>query len=105
MTKSSTNADVQRIHKRLHKHVDKLFTFLTRADVPSDNTACERDIRSVAAARSDDGVKRNVWGATAFARAQSILRTCQKHGRNFLKYGLEVVRHDYAGLESPLPLT
>ena len=104
-TKPSVNADVQRIHKRLHKHVDELFTFLTHPAVPPDNTACERDIRSVAAARSDGGVNRTDWGATAFAHAKSILRTCQKQGRNFLDYGLQVVRNFYAGLAPPLPTT
>lgn len=104
LNKSSTNTDVRRIHKRLHRHVDELFTFLSHADVPPDNTACERDIRSVAAARSDGGVNRTDWGATAFANAKSILRTCQKQGRNFLEYGLQVVRAIYADIEPPLPL-
>ena len=105
VNKTSTNADVQRIHKRLHRYVDELFTFLLRADVPPDNTAAERDIRSVAAARSDGGVNRTDWGAEAFARAKSVIRTCQKQGRNFLEYGLEVVRAVYTGLAPPLPLT
>jgi hypothetical protein len=103
--KSSTNADVQRIYKRLHTYVDELFTFLEQPDVPPDNTPAERDIRSVAAARSDGGVNRTDWGADAFARAKTVIRTCQKQGRNFLEYGLQVVRAVYAGLAPPLPLT
>ncbi len=104
VNKTSTNADVQRIHKRLRKYVDELFTFLEEPHVPADNTANERDIRSVAAARSDGGVNRREWGGKAFANAKSIIRTCQKQGRNFLQYGLEVVRAVYAGLTPPLPL-
>ena len=104
VNKTSTNADVCRIHKRLHKYVDELFTFLEETDVPPDNTADERDIRSVAAARSDGGVSRSRWGATAYANAKSVLRTCQKQGRNFLQYGLEVVRAVYAGQAAPIPL-
>ena len=104
-TAPSTNAHVTRIQKRLHKYVDELFTFLEMPHVPPDNTPAERDIRSVAAARADGGVNRTDWGATAFAHAKSIIRTCQKQGRNFLQYGLEVVRAVSAGQVQPLPLT
>lgn len=103
-TKPSRNADVQRIHKRLHKYVDELFTFLEQPEVPPDNTANERDIRSVAAARSDGGVNRSAGGAKAYANIKSILRTCQKQGRNFLNYGLEVVRAVGADRPAPLPI-
>jgi hypothetical protein len=104
VNKATTSADVQRIHKRLHKYVDELFTFLELPDVPPDNTADERDIRSVAAARSDGGVNRSAWGAKAFAHAKSVLRTCQKQGRNFLDYGLDVVRAVNTGQPPPLPI-
>ncbi len=103
-TRPSTNAHVTRIQKRLHKYVDELFTFLELPQVPPDNTPAERDIRSVAAARSDGGVNRTDWGAKAFAHAKSVIRTCQKQGRNFLQYGLEVVRAASAGQAPPLPL-
>jgi transposase len=103
-TAPSTNAHVRRIQKRLHKFVDELFTFLTLPHVPPDNTPAGRDIRSVAAARADGGVNRTDWGAKAFAHAKSVIRTCQKQGRNFLQYGLEVVRAASAGQSRPLPL-
>jgi hypothetical protein len=90
--------------KRLHKYVGELFTFLEVPHVPPDNTPAERDIRSVAAARADGGVNRTDWGAKAFARAKSVIRTCQKQGRNFLQYGLEVVRAAAARQSPPLPL-
>lgn len=103
-TAPSTNAHVRRIQKRLHKYVDELFTFLILPHVPPDNTPAERDIRSVAAARADGGVNRTDWGAKAFAHAKSVIRTCQKQGRNFLQYGLEVVRAASTGQSRPLPL-
>lgn len=103
-TAPSTNAHVKRIQKRLHKYVDELFTFLELPHVPPDNTPAERDIRSVAAARSDGGVNRTDWGAKAFAHAKSVIRTCQKQGRNFLQYGLEVVRAAATRQTPPLPL-
>lgn len=103
-TAPSTNAHVLRIQKRLHKYMDELFTFLVLPHVPPDNTPAERDIRSVAATRADGGVNRSDWGATAFAHAKSVIRTCQKQGRNFLQYGLQVVRAVSARQAPPLPL-
>lgn len=103
-TAPSRNTDVRRIQKRLHRYVDELFVFLERADVPPDNNAAERDIRSVAAARSDGGVNRTAWGARAFAHAKTVVRTCQKQGLRFLDYGLSLVRALRAGLPAPLPL-
>ena len=103
-TAPSANAHVRRIHKRLQKYVDELFTFLEVSHVPPDHTPAERDIRSVAAARADGGVNRTDWGAKAFAHAKSVIRTCQKQGRNFLQYGLEVVRAVATRQPPPLPL-
>ena len=100
----STNAHVKRMQKRLEKYADEMFTFLELPHVPPDNTPAERDIRSVAAARADGGVNRTAWGAQAFAHAKSVIRTCQKQGRNFLQYGLQVVRAASAGQSPPLPL-
>jgi hypothetical protein len=100
----STNAHVKRIQKRLEKYADEMFTFLEMPHVPPDNTPAERDLRSVAAARADGGVNRTAWGAEAFAHAKSVIRTCQKQGRNFLQYGLELVRAASAGQSPPLPL-
>jgi hypothetical protein len=103
-TAPSTNEHVKRIQKRLDKYSDEMFTFLEMPHVPPDNTPVERDIRSVAAARADGGVNRTAWGAQAFAHAKSVIRTCQKQGRNFLQYGLQVVRAASAGQSPPLPL-
>jgi transposase len=104
LEKNPTNAECVRIWQRLYKHCDELFTFLDHADVPSDNSACERDIRSVAAARADGGVNRTVWGATAFANIKSVVRTCQKQRRTFVDYGLSLVRATLAHRPLPLPL-
>lgn len=103
-TAKSANRDITRILKRLNKYVDELFTFLETPGVPSDNTPCERDIRSVAAARADGGVNRTDWGARAFANAKSIIRTCQKQGRQFLDYGLHLIRANASLQPTPLPL-
>jgi hypothetical protein len=97
-------ADCRRINNRLVRHRFELLTFLEVSEVPSDNNPAERDIRSVAAARSDGGVSRSEWGANAFATLKSVIRTCRKNGLNFLDYGLAVLRARAAGHPPPLPL-
>jgi hypothetical protein len=104
LDKHPRQADCLRIWRRLFKYCGELFTFLDHPEVPSDNSGCERDIRSVAAARADGGVNRTAWGATAFANIKSVIRTCQKQHRGFLEYGLSLLRATLTGQSSPLPL-
>ena len=100
----STNRDCVRIWKRLFKHCDELFTFLDDPRVPADNNGCERDIRSLAAARNDGGVHRAEWSAAAFARMKSVIVTSLKNGWRFIHYGLDAVRAKLKGDPLPLPL-
>lgn len=89
---------------RLFKHCDELFAFLNDPRVPADNNGCERDIRSLAAARNDGGTHRADWSAAAFARIKSVIVTSLKNSLRFLHYGLEVVRAQLQGQHLPLPL-
>jgi hypothetical protein len=100
----SNHAECLRIWKRLFKHCDELFTFLYDPRVPADNNGCERDIRSLAAARNDGGVHRAEWSAAAFARIKSVIVTSLKNGVRFINYGLDVVRAKLKGNPLPLPL-
>lgn len=97
------NADCVRIWNRLFRHCDELFTFLDDPRVPPDNNGCERDIRSLVAARNDGGVHRAQWSATAFACFKSVIATCSKNGKRFIHYGLDVVRAVQRGQPPPLP--
>lgn len=101
----SQNRECVRIWKRLFNHCDELFTFLHDPRVPADNNGCERDIRSLAAARNDGGVHRAEWSAAAFARIKSVIVTSLKNGVRFINYGLEVVRAQLQGDPVPLPIT
>lgn len=96
-------ADCRRINRRLVRHRFELFRFLETPGVPADNNTGERDIRSVAAARADGGVNRTSIGARAYANLKSVIRTCQKHGRNFLEYGLSLARRTHGPQPLPLP--
>ena len=99
------DTDCNRINRRLVRHRFELFTFLTEADVPPDNNPGERDIRSLAAARSDGGVHRAPWSARAFATIKSVVATCRKNGLRFIDYGLSVLRAAMRDCELPSPLT
>lgn len=98
------NLQCRRIWKRLFKHCDELFTFLDNRHVPPDNNGTERDIRSLAAMRSDGGTHRADWSAKAFARIKSVIVTGMKNRLRFIQYGIEVVRAKLAGNPLPLPL-
>jgi transposase len=100
----SKNPDCLRIWKRLFNHCDELFVFLDNPQVPADNNGCERDIRSLAAARSDGGTHRAEWSATAFARIKSVIVTSLKNGFRFIHYGLDVVQATLRTQPLPLPL-
>lgn len=102
--RQSGDPDCQRIYERLRRHRDELLVFLDEPQVPPDNNRSERDIRSVAAARSECGVNRSRWGANAFAVAKSIVRTSQKSGVNFFRYALGAVAEIQAGQPAPLPV-
>src|SRR5579883_1079084 len=104
MNFGSQNADCCRIWKRLCKHCEELFVFLDDPRVPADNNGCERDIRSLAAARSDGGVHRAEWSAAAFARIKSVIVTSLKNGLRFIHYGLDAVRAKLKGEPMPLPV-
>jgi len=98
------NADCERITNRMLKHHAELFTFLDDAQVPPDNNLGERDIRSIVAARADGGVNRSSWGAQAFARIKSVVRTCQKNGLRLVDYVMNLVRSTLTKTDLPLPL-
>jgi transposase len=100
----SRHPECLRIWRRLFKHCDELFTFLDDPQVPADNNGCERDIRSLAAARNDGGTHRADWSATAFARIKSVIVTSLKNGLRFIHYGLAAVRAKLQGQPLPLPL-
>lgn len=100
----SQNRECLRIWKRLFTHCDELFVFLDNPHVPADNNGSERDIRSLAAARSDGGTHRAAWSAAAFARIKSVIVTSLKNGLRFVHYGLDTVRATLQAQPLPLPL-
>ena len=73
--------------------------------MPADHDGTARDIRSLAAARSDGGTHRADWSAAAFARLESVIVTGMKDQVRFIRYGTEVVRAQLRSERLSLPLT
>jgi hypothetical protein len=72
--------------------------------VHADNNGTERDIRGLAAERSDGGTRRADWSAAAFTRLRSVIVTGMNDEVRFIRYGIEVVRAKLRGERLPLPL-
>jgi len=67
---------------RYRTHRAHLLLFLYRADVPSDNNACERALRPSVIHRKVMGSFRSDWGAPAYAALATVLNTAQRAGEN-----------------------
>jgi len=63
-------------------HRAHLLVFLHRADVPSDNNACERALRPSVIHRKVMGSFRSDWGAQAYAALATVLNTAKRAGEN-----------------------
>jgi len=70
--------------KRLIKHRQSIFTFLTHPDVPPDNNASERAIRNVKIKTKVSGQFRNKdgKGADRYAKIRSVIDTSIKNGQD-----------------------
>ena len=70
--------------KRLIKHRQSIFTFLTHPDVPPDNNASERAIRNVKVKTKVSGQFRNKdgKGADRYAKIRSVIDTTIKNGQD-----------------------
>jgi transposase len=69
--------------KRLNKHRQSIFTFLTHPEVPPDNNASERAIRNVKVKTKVSGQFRNkdAKGAERYAKIRSVIDTTIKNGQ------------------------
>ena len=70
--------------KRLNKHRQSIFTFLTHPDVPPDNNASERAVRNVKVKTKVSGQFRNKEGkgADRYAKIRSVIDTTIKNGQD-----------------------
>ena len=70
--------------KRLNKHRQSIFTFLSYPEVPPDNNASERAIRNVKVKTKVSGQFRNKEGkgADRYAKIRSVIDTTIKNGQD-----------------------
>ena len=72
----------ENLRERYRTHRAHLLLFLHRADVPSDNNACERALRPSVIHRKVLGSFRSEWGAQAYAALATVLNTAKRVGEN-----------------------
>jgi len=74
----------QALIKRLNKHRQSIFTFLSHPNVPPDNNASERAIRNVKTKTKVSGQFRNKdsKGADRYAKIRSVIDTTIKNGQD-----------------------
>jgi hypothetical protein len=67
---------------RLTQYRQHLFRFLYSYDVPPDNNASERAVRTFKVKQKVSGLFRSTGGATAFAIIRSVIDTAIKNSQN-----------------------
>jgi transposase len=79
-----TDPDNARLAKLLRKQRLHLLTFLYVDAMTPTNNAAEREIRPAVLIRKTNGCNRSETGAQTHSILTSIIRTCQKHGQDFV---------------------
>jgi transposase len=93
-----TDPDNARFAKLLRKQRPHLLTFLYVDAMTPTNNAAEREIRPAVLIRKTNGCNRSESGAQTHSILTSLIRTCQKHGQDFVNAVKRVLRQ-------PAPLT
>ena len=93
-----THKEERRLQKRLIKHQDWIFTFMSYPDVPPDNNSSERAIKAIKLKDKVSGGFRSEPGASRFAGLLSLTQTLRKQHLPILD-GLKAV---LAGQDLPL---
>jgi transposase len=87
-----SDPDNARLAKLLRKQRPHLFTFLYVDAMDPTNNAAEREIRPAVLIRKTNGCNRSEAGAQTHSILTSVIRTCQKHGHDFVNVVKRVLR-------------
>jgi transposase len=104
-----TDPDNARFAKLLRKQRPWLFTFLYVEAVEATNNEAEREIRPGVLIRKTNGCNRSPAGAKTHSILASVIRTCHKHGHDFVEVAKRVLQCPEAialpvtGKTPPLP--
>jgi transposase len=101
-----SNANAERLRKRLERHRNEIFTFLDHPEVAPDNNHAERQIRPAVVSRKTSYGNRSKDGADVQAMLLSIFRTLELRGYNPVNTLLFLVQeHLRTGKPITLPPT
>ncbi len=78
---TSAPSDTLRLSRRLQRHWDEWFTFLSHPEVKPDNNNAERALRPIVVHRKVSGGARSDWGAQLVAQMFSFLETMRLQGK------------------------
>ncbi len=78
---TSAPSDPLRLSRRLQRHWDEWFTFLSHPEVKPDNNNAERALRPIVVHRKVSGGARSDWGAQLVAQMFSFLETMRLQGK------------------------
>jgi transposase len=86
--------------KRMIKHQQSIFTFLSQPEVPPDNNASERAIRNVKVKTKVSGQFRNKEGKGAgrYAKIRSVIDTTIKNGQDIYSALIALANCNIAGV-------
>ena len=102
--KSYDDADAARIAKRLDRHVDHIFTFLDRPEIPWENNLAERMLRPAVILRKNSQSNRSEKGAAVQSILMSVYQTLRLRGQSPTKTIADALKTYVAtGRLPPLP--
>lgn len=84
--------DCQRLAKRLKKHRESMFRFLTVKELRPDNNMAEQGIRPNVVMRKISGGNRSENGARAHEVMMSMVETYKRRDQNFLEEGMSYIQ-------------
>lgn len=92
LAEEQSDPDNARLVKLLKKHRSRVLTFLYVEGLEPTNNLAEREIRPEVVVRKISGGNRGDRGAKTHAILGSVIRTCQRQGRDFLGVTVELLR-------------
>jgi len=82
LSRQPRDADNRRLCKRIQKHREAIFRFLTEPDAVPTNNLAERELRPLVIARKLSGGNRSQRGAERTALLYSVYATLKRQGQN-----------------------
>jgi len=93
--------DAERLAKRMRKHGEAYFTFVTTPGIEPTNNLAEQAIRFVVIDRRITQGTRGGVGRKWCERIWTAMATCAEQGRSLYKFLVEAVRAHFAGQPAP----